>query len=209
MNRGRLISLDGVDGAGKSTQATRLVRELSARGHRVLATREPTDGAWGRRIRDAAHSGVAPAPADELEWFMADRREHVDRVIAPALARGEIVVTDRYYLSTVAYQGARGIPFETILDRSEREFPWPDLALLMTIDARAGLARAASRGGPADPLFEEEGFLRRVARIFDTIERAYVVRVDAGRDEETVAAALRGAIDDRLGLFDVASDRAR
>jgi dTMP kinase len=200
VNGGRLISLDGIDGAGKSTQLPRLVAWLEARGHRVCATREPTDGPYGRRIRAAARSNDAPTASEELAWFMADRAEHVAAVIEPALARGEVVVSDRYFLSTVAYQGARGILVDDILTRSEQSFPVPDLALLLEIDATRGLARAAERGDAAEPLFEEASFLTRVADIFARIERPYIVRIDAARDADRVTADLLHAVEQRLGL---------
>jgi dTMP kinase len=200
VHRGRLISLDGIDGAGKSTQLPRLVAWLEARGHRVCATREPTDGPYGRRIRAAARGGAAPSPADELAWFMADRAEHVAAVIEPSLARGEVVVTDRYFLSTVAYQGARGIAVDDILARNESRFPLPDLAVLLVIDATRGLARAATRAEAAEPLFEESNFLARVAAVFADIERPYIVRIDAARDAGSVTADLLHAVEMRLRL---------
>ncbi len=200
VNQGRLISFDGVDGAGKSTQVPRLAEWLAARGHVVCVTREPTDGPFGRRIREAARAVVAPAPADELEWFEADRAEHVAAVIAPAMERGEIVISDRYFLSTVAYQGARGLPADEILRRSEQRYPRPDLALLFMIDVARGLARTASRGGRAEPLFEEETFLTRVAAIFARLERPYIERIDAAGSPDQVTAAVRSVVAARLGL---------
>ena len=121
MNAGRLLAFEGLDGSGKSTQAERLVRALRETGHEVVATAEPTGGPWGRRIRAAAR-GEAPVSAqDELAWFVEDRREHVAQVIGPALAGGRVVVTDRYFLSTVAYQGARGLDWRAILEESEAQ----------------------------------------------------------------------------------------
>ena len=134
MKRGRLVAFEGLDGSGKSTQLERQAARLRAAGHDVVATREPTPGPNGRRIRELAAAGErAPAP-DELALFVADRREHVAEVIAPALARGALVLTDRYFLSTVAYQGARGLDPERLLRESEAEFPLPDLALLFDLD---------------------------------------------------------------------------
>ena len=106
MNRGKLIVFEGLDGCGKSTQLARAAERLCARGLDVVERREPTDGEFGRKIRAMARSGVAVAPETELEWFFADRREHMDDVVGPALAAGRIVLSDRSYISTVAYQGA-------------------------------------------------------------------------------------------------------
>lgn len=200
VKRGRLLALEGLDGSGKSTQAERIARALRDAGREVDLTREPTDGAMGRRIRAMARSGEAVAPAEELRWFVADRREHVERVIEPALAAGRWVVTDRYFLSTVAYQGARGLDWREILAASERDFPLPDVALVFEIDPRGGLARVRARGATSEPVFERADYLASVAAIFAAIDRPYVVRVDAeGPVEEVTSRALatlraRGAL---------------
>lgn len=201
MKRGTLISLDGLDGAGKTTQVVALADALRARGHVVRETREPTTGPYGRRIRDAARGGPRPTPQQELALFFADRRQHVARVIRPALARGEVVVTDRYFPSTVAYQGARGIPWQRILALSEAEFPAPGLALVLEIDPHAGLARVEARGGTREPLFEDGDFLARVAEVFAALDRPYVARVRGDEAPEAVAAAIAGVVRDRTGLL--------
>jgi dTMP kinase len=219
VKRGSLIVLEGLDGSGKSTQLAWLADALRARGHGVRETREPTDGAWGRRIREMAAHGPRVSPEEELRWFMEDRREHVHDVIRPALDAGAIVVSDRYYLSTVCYQGARftpdarglgarvgpGAPVgpapEAILAASEAEFPRPDLALVLEIGAAAGLARVRARGGRTEPAFEEIVFLERVAQLFASLRCAYVERIDAGGAPEDVRAAIAAAVRTRLGLL--------
>jgi dTMP kinase len=200
MTRGRLLALEGLDGSGKSTQCGAIVAALEADGHDVVATREPTDGAWGRRIRAMARSGRTEAPEEELRWFEEDRREHVAQVIAPALAAGRTIVTDRYFLSTVAYQGARGLDWRDILARSEAEFPLPDLVLLFEIEPAAGLARVRARGGRAEPAFERGDFLARVAEIFAAIERPYVARIDGSKSADAVRAAALATLGARWGL---------
>src|SRR3990172_8702118 len=102
-----------------------------------------------------ASSGEKVSPETELDWFFEDRREHVQRLIKPALAKGQIVLSDRYYLSTVAYQGARGLDSRKILEMSEAEFPIPDLVLLLEIDVDAGLERVTTRGTKLEEVFEE------------------------------------------------------
>jgi len=194
VSRGRLVALEGVDGCGKTTQLPHVVAALEGAGHDVVATREPTDGEWGRKIRVMAHTGDLPPPEEELRWFMEDRSQHVQELIAPALAAGRTVVTDRYFLSTVAYQGARGLDWREILRESESRFPLPDLALVLTVGAGVGLARVRARANTPEPAFEREGYLARVAEIFAAIERDYVVRVDAARDATAVRAALVAAL---------------
>jgi dTMP kinase len=155
VTRGKLIVFEGVDGCGKSTQLVLLAEALRARGHDVVATKEPTDGEHGRRIRTMARSGERVAAETELAWFVADRRQHVAELIEPALAAGRMVVSDRYYLSSVAYQGARGLDWRGILADSEAEFPLPDLAIAIEIDPERALERVDARAGTAEPVFEE------------------------------------------------------
>jgi dTMP kinase len=199
VNRGRLVALEGLDGCGKSTQATRIADALRATGRDVVLTREPTDGATGRRIRAMARSGERMAPDEELRWFFEDRREHVRDVIEPALAAGRWVLTDRYFLSTVAYQGARGLDWRDILARSEREFPIPDAVLLFELPVEVGLERARARAGPAEPAFERSDALTRAAAIFAAVDRPYLRRIDASGDAAAVTeralAALAGILD--------------
>lgn len=200
--RGRLIALEGLDGCGKSTQRPLVARALRDAGHEVVETREPTDGRFGRRIRELARAGER-APADEeLRWFVEDRREHVEQTLEPALAAGRWVVTDRYFLSTVAYQGARyqgarGLDWERILADSEAAFPAPDLALLFELPVDVGLERATARDGARDA-FERADELERVAAIFAAIERRWIARVDASGAVEQVSARALGALHDAL-----------
>lgn len=200
MNAGKLIVFEGIDGCGKSTQRERLVATLRERGLRVVETAEPTQGEWGRRIRVAARAGADIPARDELTWFTNDRRDHVDELIRPALAAGSIVVCDRYFLSTVAYQGARGLDADRILAESEAEFPLPDLVLLLVIPPSVGLARVHSRGAAVEPRFEEEEFLTAVEAIFAKIERPYIARIDAGESADAVEESIAVCVRERLGL---------
>jgi dTMP kinase len=198
VKRGRLIALEGLDGCGKSTQAERIAQALREAGRDVVATREPTDGPVGRRIRAMARSGERVSALEELGWFFDDRREHVAEVIAPALEAGRWVVTDRYYLSTVAYQGARGFPWREILERSEAEFPRPDAALLFELPADAGLARVRTRGAPAEPVFERADYLEKVEAIFAALQLPYLERVDASGDVAAVTERALSVLAERL-----------
>jgi dTMP kinase len=200
VNRGAFIVLEGLDGTGKSTQLARLTKRLAAGGREVVATREPYDCAPGRKLRELARRHVPVAAEEELALFVEQRRIHVRELVAPARARGAIVVSDRYFLSTVAYQGARGLDPAKLLAESEAEFPLPDLALLLVLPPAAGLARVASRGGPAEPAFERADFLARVAANFAALDRPYLERVDAAGSESEVEARLAAAIERRLGI---------
>ncbi len=198
MKRGTLIVFEGLDGCGKSTQLRRVAETLRTRGIRPVATREPTDGPWGRKIRAMARSGETVPPETELEWFFEDRREHMLEVVRPALGDGRVVLSDRSYLSTVAYQGARGLDPVQILADSETEFEPPDLVLLFEITASEGLARVAARGGSSEPVFENLPFLESVAEIFANLEVAGLERIDAVRSEEAIAVDVLARIDAHL-----------
>lgn len=195
MNRGKLIVFEGLDGSGKSTQLARAAHALRGRGLEPVVTREPTEGPFGQRIRAMARGGERVAPETELEWFFEDRRQHVREVVEPALAAGRIVLSDRSYLSTVAYQGARGLDPGAILAASEAEFPRPDLVLLFELPAEQGMQRIEGRGGVSEPIFEEIDFQRRVGRIFDALEVAGLVRIDANRPPDEIAVDVLAAIE--------------
>jgi len=190
VNRGPLIAFEGIDGCGKSTQIGRLAARLERAGLPVVQTFEPTRGEWGQRIRAMARSGERVPPEEELAWFMADRAEHVAELIEPACRRGDWVLSDRYYLSTVAYQGARGLDPAAILAESQRRFPAPDLCLLFEVPAHVGLERVHARGGVAEPVFEELKFLERVEAAFAALDLPYVVRIDARRGEAEIEAEM-------------------
>ena len=200
MNRGRLVVFEGIDGSGKSTQLRLLAEALRARGIEPVVTREPTGGPFGQRIRAMARSGERVAPEEELRWFLEDRREHVARVIEPGLAAGRVVLSDRYFLSTVAYQGARGSDPELLLAQAEAEFPLPDLALVFAVAPATGLARVAARGSAAEPAFEDLALLARVAARFRSLDRPYLAHLDASGDAASVHAAVLALVRQRIAL---------
>lgn len=202
MKRGVLIVFEGLDGSGKSTQLPRLAARLRAAGHRVVETGEPYACPAGRRIRELARRGEETSAQQELELFGEQRREHVRSVIQPALDAGRVVLSDRYFLSTVAYQGARGLDPERILAESEAEFPRPDLVLLLELSPDAGLLRVAARGGTPEPAFEHSGFLERVAERFRALDRPYLERIDAAGDPDRVERRIAQAVARRLGLLE-------
>src|SRR5689334_18751024 len=118
MHRGFLLVIEGIDGAGKSTLQRQLAEWCRGAGLQVITSREPTDGPHGRALRESARSGRL-ALQDELDLFLKDRREHVETLIRPALERGDVVILDRYYFSTAAYQGARGLDPAEIIQANE------------------------------------------------------------------------------------------
>jgi dTMP kinase len=160
MKRGLFLVLEGIDGSGKTEQSRRLAAWLRARGERVVETREPTDGEWGRRYRRWARGESEATPDEVLRFFVEDRREHVSRVIAPALADGVTVVCDRYVDSTLAYQAAQGIDRARLRERIAAErWPVPDRVLWLRLAVPVAMARL---GAAASERFEHAAFLERV-----------------------------------------------
>ncbi|MCX6559972.1 MAG: dTMP kinase [Candidatus Aminicenantes bacterium] len=179
MKKGLLIVLEGIDGAGKSTQAKGLIRRLRYRGFDAVSFREPTRGRYGREIRNKARTDGSLTPKQELNLFLLDRRENVTKNIRPALSAGRIVVMDRYYFSTIAYQGAKGLDLEFLRRANERFAPRPDLVFILDLPAAQGLDRIGGRK-TRDLLFERDGYLRRVRRIFRGLQGRRFVHLDAG-----------------------------
>ncbi|MEM9452664.1 MAG: dTMP kinase [Myxococcota bacterium] len=161
--RGVLLAMEGIDGAGKTTQIRLLEQRLTTCGVPHVVTKEPTDGFWGSKIRESAQTRRMTID-EELAAFINDRREHVQKVIAPALQEGKIVLIDRYYFSTVAYQGARGMNPEEILEKNSFA-PSPDVLVILDVDPATGLRRIRERGDSAD-LFEKEEELALARDIF-------------------------------------------
>ena len=192
--RGRFIVFEGIDGSGKSEQVRRLVAWLESRGRAVTATREPTDGTWGRTYRSWARGEFEAGPDEVLHWFLSDRREHVVQVIRPALARGEVVVCDRYRDSTRAYQAAQGIDRTRLRELfASAEFPEPDLVLWLRVPVATALARM---GAAAEERFERADFLFRVDSEY---ERLGLVPIDATGNAEEVERRVRARVERVLG----------
>jgi len=206
--RGALIAVEGIDGMGKSTQVERLAARLNDQGRTAVATREPTQGPWGRKIRALAREGRRDvSPEDELDWFLRDRMEHVESVIRPGLRAGRIVVTDRYYFSTMAYQGARGIDPQRIREMNEALFPRPDLVILLRGEPRLGLARIArDREGGADAGYEQARYLERVAGLFAQFRDPAIRVIDARGTPDEVAARIWEAVEPLLETLARAED---
>lgn len=192
MERGLLVVLEGIDGVGKSS-ALRAIRAASkGSAMELVSSREPTDGPWGRRLRESATLGRL-SPEEELELFIRDRRQHVEELLRPALDRGALVLLDRYYLSTAAYQGARGADPEAVLALNESFAPIPDLVLLLDCDPLISLERVRRRGVAADE-FEKLEELQAVRGIFLALRRPFIRLIDAGRSSEAVGAECGEAV---------------
>ena len=197
LKKGFLIVLEGIDGAGKSTQAGRLLRKLRALGYEAVSFREPTRGKWGRAIKRMAKTAGSLTPQEELELFVKDRRENVRNNIRPALSGKKVVILDRYYFSTIAYQGAKGINPGDIKRLNERFAVKPDLVFILDIEAGQGLGRIRNRKRK-DLLFERERYLARVRKIFGNFRGRTFIHLDAARPKDELAGEITARV---LGLL--------
>jgi dTMP kinase len=195
-HRGRLVVVEGIDGAGKSSLIRHLAGFCERRGRKAVCSREPTAGPWGRKIRATATSGRLPLE-EELALFIEDRREHVAQTIAPALARGEIVLLDRYYFSNAAYQGARGADPNAVVARNREFAPAPDLVLLLDLDPGTGRGRITGRGDVPDA-FEDLQNLARVRQILLSLRDPTFLVLDATLPAGRVGALAEKALETLL-----------
>lgn len=207
--RSLFITLEGGEGAGKTTQIVHMAGWLAERGVTCILTREPGGTDLGRKIRavllDPDHAGMAPET--ELLLYMADRAEHIGTVVRPALASGQTVLCDRYFDATLVYQGAaRGLPVDRILRLHALMFDnlGPDLTLLLDLPVETGLARARrqlNKGGRPrrESRFEDEAlqFHERVRAGYLELARLHPERfrvIDAAADEARVKADIERAV---------------
>jgi dTMP kinase len=194
--RGRFITFEGGEGAGKSTQIRLLEQVLAQSGIDVLVTREPGGSIGAEAVRQVLLSGAAEPLGAEMEaiLFAAARSDHVETIIRPALAAGKTVICDRFFDSTRVYQGATGNVDPAVLRRLEEvacEDCWPDLTIILDIDPEEGMRRAALRQSPGGPdRFEKEALekhrLRREAYIRIALEepgRCAIVDAFGGVEE--------------------------
>lgn len=206
VTRGRFITFEGGEGAGKSTQLKRLAERLQAEGRDVVATREPGGTPGADRLRELLLTGDADrwSPVTETLMMYAARRDHVERVIRPALARGAWVLCDRYADSTRAYQGAGGGTDPALIAALETHVlgeTRPDMTIIIDLPVDVGLARAHARAG-AEMRFESKGtdFHRRLRDAFLAIAAAEPERcvvIDGQGTVEAVAEAIWDAVADR------------
>ncbi|HYB40541.1 MAG TPA: dTMP kinase [Candidatus Methylomirabilis sp.] len=202
--RGALITFEGVEGSGKSTQCQRLADSLRATGLDVVVTREPDGTAMGAAVRRLFETdGAPPAPLTQVFLFMAARQQHVTEVIRPALSRGALVISDRYADATVAYQGfGQGVDLETIRDLNLLATGGllPDITLLLDLEPAAGMARIRGRALDAFERMDLD-FHRRVRDGYLEIartEKHRVVVLDADRDPDSLFAAIAAVVGDRI-----------
>jgi dTMP kinase len=159
----------------------------------VVLSREPTDGPWGKKLRESANTGRL-SPEEEVECFLKDRREHVETTIAPALAEGKVVILDRYYFSMMAYQGARGFDPIEIRRRNEEFAPQPDLLLILDLSIESAHERIGARGDTTNE-FEQRDTLTRCREIFLSLrDEPFACVIDAEPSLDVVTADILSVV---------------
>jgi len=180
---GVLLNLEGIDGCGKSTQSKLLLEKLEGEGEKVIILKEPTKRPHGQKLWDVLHGKRKATNEEILELFVLDRKQHVEEKIQPALDSGAVVLMDRYYYSSMAYQVAGGIDVEEI--REKHAFaPKPDIVLIFDLPVSIALERVKGHSDADE--FEKEEHLEKVREAYLDLENDPLVRiVDAtGTPEE-------------------------
>ncbi|MCB2154051.1 dTMP kinase [bacterium] len=189
-DNGLLVAVEGIDGAGKTTQCLMLRDWLHEQGVGCSMFHEPTHGPIGEELRRLARSGRLE-PQQEFEYFRKDRIYDVETNIAPALARGEVVIMDRYYISSIAYQGALGLDAAEIQAANEAIAPRPDLIFLLDAPVRDALGRVIERDDAGPNLFEREEYQLEVQRRFALLDMPGICRINAARGISEVHEEMR------------------
>ena len=179
-----LINLEGIDGCGKSTQSKFLMEKFEENNEKTIILKEPTNGKYGKKLWEML-SGKREATTEQiLDLFVMDRKEHVNNKINPALKKGKIVLMDRYYYSTMAYQAAAGIDVNRI--RKDNEFaPKPDIVLIFDLPVDLAMKRVI--GHSVADVFEKEEHLEKVREAYLNLKDDPLVRIiDSTRTPEEI-----------------------
>lgn len=202
LNKGILIALEGIDGAGKTTQTINLRNYFQSKGFNVVNFKEPTDGIYGQKIRQLAiHGRHTITPEKELELFIKDRIEDCTNNIRPSLEKKKLIFMDRYYFSNIAYQGALGLNINDILQRNEEIAVIPDLVIILDVVVKIGLSRIKQNRQEDHNHFEGEEYLEKVGNIFKGMKAPFVQIIDGSRDEDTVFKNVRNITQDIIAPY--------
>ncbi len=183
---GLFICFEGIDGSGKTTQAQLVVERLCTLGYDAVYTTEPTK--WsepGKKLRESFFAPIRLPVDDEFRLFLEDRILHLKSEVIPLLNAGKIVVTDRYYFSSVAYQGARGLDWQYILEENEKIAIVPHLAIFLDLPVSVAIDRIASERTEGVNTFEKEESLRKVKDIYLLLADKFpklITKLDASKE---------------------------
>ena len=192
LRKGKLIVVEGIDGSGKTTIAKELFNSFKQqKGFSVKLSQEPTNSTYGKKIRELLKVGASP---DELfDLFLKDRKEHLEKLVLPELNKGTFLILDRYYLSTIAYQGAQGFSVKDLLIKNETIAPLPDFVVFLEISIEEALKRISHRGN-TKTMFEKKDFLEKVNNIYQKILPKFChIKIDAkSQTFEIIEKILKG-----------------
>lgn len=178
--KGKLIVIEGIDGSGKSTCAKNLAEKLNSINIKTIYTFEPTHSHYGAKLREGMLSEDLDAE-EELLLFVKDRKEHIEYMIKPALEEGYFIILDRYFYSSVAYQGAKGIDINRIMNLHKDFIVKPDIVFIFHLPIDIALNRIISKRGIADR-FENETYLKKVDKIFHSFNEPFIYHIDTDKD---------------------------
>ncbi|MBD3166966.1 dTMP kinase [bacterium] len=204
---GALVVLEGIDGCGKSTMARRLVEWFQSNRIEAVFSFEPTLERYGAELRRSFEEGRRLTPEEELKLFEQDRRMHVEQLIGPNMEAGRVVVLDRYYYSSMAYQGVRGVYRPDEVHALMTSFaPVPDVAVFLDIPVETAVQRIMSGRGEVPNVMEKRDNLQRVREAFLAVDLPEWRRIDAAAPPERVFTSLLAVVQDpleRAGLWPV------
>lgn len=178
--KGKLIVIEGIDGSGKSTCAKNLAEKLNSINIKTIYTFEPTHSHYGAKLRDGMLSEDLDAE-EELLLFVKDRKEHIEYMIKPALEEGYFIILDRYFYSSIAYQGAKGIDINRIINMHKDFIIKPDIVFIFHLPIDIALNRIISKRGIADR-FENGTYLKKVDKIFHSFNEPFIYHIDTDKD---------------------------
>lgn len=202
LKQGILIVFEGIDGSGKTTQALVLLDKLRSRSVEAAYFREPSDSRWGREIKRKASKTGSLKPEEELALFQKDRKSNVEKNLKPALDQRKAVILDRYYFSTMAYQGARGIDPEKIRRMNEAFASRPELVFILDVEAFCGLGRIKDRKDK-DLLFEQEDYLVKVRELFRSFKGENIHHIPASGSIEEISTRIEKIVFDCIDALAV------
>ena len=182
--KGKLIVIEGIDGSGKSTCAKNLAEKLNSINIKTIYTFEPTHSSYGAKLRESMLSEDLEAE-EELLLFVKDRKEHIEYMIKPALEEGYFIILDRYFYSSIAYQGAKGIDINRIINMHKDFIIKPDIVFIFHLPIDIALNRIISKRGIADR-FENETYLKKVDKIFHSFNEPFIYHIDTDKDMKII-----------------------
>jgi len=199
--RGYFIVIEGPDGVGKSVQAALLRAYLDTRGCKVVLTKEPTkEGSAASKIREVLSRNSKADPYELQRLFAEDRRNHLETVIKPALARGKTVISDRYFFSSFAY-GSLECDLEKIVELN-KDFPIPDLTIVLSASPEVCVDRMKKRGDKSPEFFEEAEKLKKVTEVYKSLMSKFpnMQLIDSEEGIESIHQRIISLLPENLGV---------